>query len=246
MQRNIQGLITRIRPKSQISDCKETYDDLCAYHEFIKLHGDLPEVNAIQRGVEKAWQDLQAEASSLVTFVTHAAKWVEHYDVLDKCKTDLMKLKQDMIAVPKPLKKSTVESIEKKMNDSISLKDLETMCSGESGKNAELFGQTLGQVNVLADSIQSDLEALKTQLEKAIQQDAERSNNTGAHGGVSVGPDGATTSGTPSNIFAMTGLPNMSVVVPCDVIEARKATGYLLSSTGGRSTSALRGRPRRS
>ncbi len=49
----------------------------------------------------------------------------------------------------------------------------------------------------------------------------------GAHAGVSVGPDGATHQAL-EDLFAMMGLPNMSVVVPCDVIEARKATTYLL------------------
>jgi len=49
----------------------------------------------------------------------------------------------------------------------------------------------------------------------------------GAHGGVSVGPDGATHQAL-EDLFAMEGLPNMSVVVPCDVIETRKATNYLL------------------
>jgi transketolase len=49
----------------------------------------------------------------------------------------------------------------------------------------------------------------------------------GAHGGVSVGPDGATHQAL-EDLFAMQGLPNMSVVVPCDVIETRKATNYLL------------------
>ncbi len=49
----------------------------------------------------------------------------------------------------------------------------------------------------------------------------------GAHGGVSVGPDGATHQAL-EDIFAMQGLPNMSVVVPCDAIETRKATDYLL------------------
>jgi len=48
----------------------------------------------------------------------------------------------------------------------------------------------------------------------------------GAHG-VSVGPDGATHQAL-EDLFAMCGLPNMSVVVPCDVIETRKATDYLL------------------
>jgi transketolase len=49
----------------------------------------------------------------------------------------------------------------------------------------------------------------------------------GAHGGVSVGPDGATHQAL-EDLFAMQGLPNMSVVVPCDVVETRKATTYLL------------------
>ena len=49
----------------------------------------------------------------------------------------------------------------------------------------------------------------------------------GAHGGVSVGPDGATHQAL-EDLFAMCGLPNMSVVVPCDVIETKKATSYLL------------------
>ncbi len=49
----------------------------------------------------------------------------------------------------------------------------------------------------------------------------------GAHAGVSVGPDGATHQAL-EDLFAMLGLPNMSVVVPCDAIEARKATRHLL------------------
>ncbi len=49
----------------------------------------------------------------------------------------------------------------------------------------------------------------------------------GAHGGVSVGPDGATHQAL-EDCFAMQGLPNMSVVVPCDMVETRKATSYLL------------------
>ncbi len=50
----------------------------------------------------------------------------------------------------------------------------------------------------------------------------------GAHGGVSVGPDGATHQAL-EDLFAMEGLPNMSVVVPCDRAP---------------STSASRARPR--
>jgi len=49
----------------------------------------------------------------------------------------------------------------------------------------------------------------------------------GAHGGVSVGPDGATHQAL-EDLFAMCGLPNMAVVVPCDAIETRKATVQML------------------
>ena len=49
----------------------------------------------------------------------------------------------------------------------------------------------------------------------------------GAHAGVSVGADGATHQAL-EDLFAMQGMPNMSVVVPCDAIETRKATEYLL------------------
>jgi transketolase len=54
----------------------------------------------------------------------------------------------------------------------------------------------------------------------------------GAHGGVSVGPDGATHQAL-EDLFAMCGLPNMSVVVPCDAVETKKATKYLLFEHAG-------------
>ena len=45
----------------------------------------------------------------------------------------------------------------------------------------------------------------------------------GAHAGVSVGPDGATHQAL-EDIALMRVQPNMTVIVPCDAIEARKAT----------------------
>ena len=45
----------------------------------------------------------------------------------------------------------------------------------------------------------------------------------GHHAGISVGPDGATHQAT-EDIALMRAMPNMRVIVPCDAIEARKAT----------------------
>ncbi len=45
----------------------------------------------------------------------------------------------------------------------------------------------------------------------------------GHHAGISVGPDGATHQAT-EDIAMMRAMPNMRVIVPCDAIEAQKAT----------------------
>jgi transketolase len=54
----------------------------------------------------------------------------------------------------------------------------------------------------------------------------------GAHGGVSVGPDGATHQAL-EELFQMCGLPNMTVVVPCDYVETKRASEYALFSIPG-------------
>jgi transketolase len=54
----------------------------------------------------------------------------------------------------------------------------------------------------------------------------------GAHGGVSVGPDGATHQAL-EELFQMCGLPNMTVVVPCDYIETKRASEYCLFAVDG-------------
>jgi len=54
----------------------------------------------------------------------------------------------------------------------------------------------------------------------------------GAHGGVSVGPDGATHQAL-EELFQMCGIPNMHVEVPCDSIETKRACEHLLFKVKG-------------
>jgi transketolase len=54
----------------------------------------------------------------------------------------------------------------------------------------------------------------------------------GAHGGVSVGQDGATHQAL-EELFQMCGLPNMKVEVPCDAVETKRATKHLLFQVVG-------------
>jgi len=54
----------------------------------------------------------------------------------------------------------------------------------------------------------------------------------GAHGGISVGADGATHQAL-EEIALMAILPNMHVVVPCDAVETERATRYCLIDLAG-------------
>jgi len=54
----------------------------------------------------------------------------------------------------------------------------------------------------------------------------------GAHGGISVGPDGATHQAL-EEIFQIAGLPNMNLLVPCDSWETKKATGAMIDQING-------------
>lgn len=54
----------------------------------------------------------------------------------------------------------------------------------------------------------------------------------GAHGGVSVGPDGATYQAL-EDVFNMIGIPGMHICVPCDLFETEKATAYMLMNVKG-------------
>lgn len=54
----------------------------------------------------------------------------------------------------------------------------------------------------------------------------------GAHAGVSVGPDGATHQAV-EDMAIMRVIPNMTVIAPCDAIEAKKATVAAMNLRGG-------------
>ena len=67
----------------------------------------------------------------------------------------------------------------------------------------------------------------------------------GAHGGISVGPDGATHQAM-EEFAIIRAIPNMNLVVPCDYWEARKATRAAAAHRRARSTSASGARTCRS
>jgi transketolase len=69
------------------------------------------------------------------------------------------------------------------------------------------------------------------QLRVAVAYSQANVKVAGHHTGLSVGPDGATHQAL-EDIAIVRTLPNMTVVVPCDAIEARKTTIALGTTTG--------------
>ena len=61
------------------------------------------------------------------------------------------------------------------------------------------------------------------QIRTTISYNDSNAKIAGHHAGISVGPDGATHQAL-EDVATMRALPNMRVVVPCDAVEARKAT----------------------
>jgi transketolase len=61
------------------------------------------------------------------------------------------------------------------------------------------------------------------QIRTTIAYNDSNTKIAGHHAGISVGPDGATHQAT-EDIAIMRAMPNMKVFVPCDAIEAKKAT----------------------
>lgn len=61
------------------------------------------------------------------------------------------------------------------------------------------------------------------QIRTTIAYNDSNAKIAGHHAGISVGPDGATHQAI-EDIALMRAMPNMTVIVPCDVIEAEKAT----------------------
>ncbi len=61
------------------------------------------------------------------------------------------------------------------------------------------------------------------QIRTTIAYNLQNVKIAGAHAGISVGPDGATHQAL-EDVAIMRALPNMTVIVPCDAIETKKAT----------------------
>ncbi|KAI9358664.1 hypothetical protein BD770DRAFT_363603 [Pilaira anomala] len=83
--------------KETILECQGFYDDSCSYYSGIKVQDvNTAETLEVQENVERVWNQIESENSSLSAFVTRTSKWIEGCDELDKLKRALESLKVDV------------------------------------------------------------------------------------------------------------------------------------------------------
>ncbi|KAI9499557.1 hypothetical protein BDB00DRAFT_783048 [Zychaea mexicana] len=83
--------------QNQMDECKDAYEDLCGYYDFIKTQEGLgDELDDLHSQVQEEWRAVQAEQSTLAALVTRTDRWVERYDMLDKLQRSLSTVGRDL------------------------------------------------------------------------------------------------------------------------------------------------------
>jgi transketolase len=96
-------------------------------------------------------------------------------------------------------------------------------CRAEHGDGRRRAGRKSGKIPFIASYATFSPGRNWEQIRTTIAYNDANVKIAGHHAGISVGPDGATHQAT-EDIAIMRAMPNMKVLVPCDAIEARKAT----------------------
>ncbi|KAI8078677.1 uncharacterized protein BX664DRAFT_362254 [Halteromyces radiatus] len=90
--------------KLKLADCKETYDDLCAYNNFIesqKVQGDeceelLDDMETTQKQINGDWKTLQALGQSVSNMTTMASRLMEGHELMTKMEQNIQIIQQDI------------------------------------------------------------------------------------------------------------------------------------------------------
>ncbi|KAI9311934.1 hypothetical protein BX666DRAFT_1991035 [Dichotomocladium elegans] len=87
------------------NDCKDVYDDLQGYYDFIKASSaenegngvvDIDAIDAIQSQVQEEWAELQLHQDRLLGLLRRVDRWIERYDTVDNLMHSLRTIERDM------------------------------------------------------------------------------------------------------------------------------------------------------
>ncbi|CAO3597563.1 unnamed protein product [Absidia cylindrospora] len=161
--------------KQKTADCKEIYNDLCAYSSFIetqKTDGDcddlLSEIYTTQEEINGDWKLLQAQGQSIFNMVTMASQLVQGYDRLAKVEQNVLAIRIGLNNISSSPSKDAITALEKKIRDdtSIDMDEARTLLDSLDGENEVVFGARYNQLATMISDLQQVLRHQKHELER--------------------------------------------------------------------------------
>ncbi|KAI8344330.1 hypothetical protein BC941DRAFT_447310 [Chlamydoabsidia padenii] len=161
--------------KLKISDCKEAYDDLCAYNSFIqtqKVGGGecdnlLSDMDATQETVDASWKLLQTQGQVVSNLATMASRLAQGYEMLAKVEQNAQVIQTNLANLHPSPSMDMVTSLQKKIRDDTAAEMAEALNLMNSLENrSTAFGERYQQVVAMVDGLQHELDQHKRQLER--------------------------------------------------------------------------------
>ncbi|ORZ15920.1 hypothetical protein BCR42DRAFT_44841 [Absidia repens] len=162
--------------KSKTADCKETYDDLCAYSSFIEtqkvdtVEGNdlLTEMRTTQKMINGNWKSLQTQAQAIYNLTTTASKLSRGYSILIKVEQSVQVLQAEVNHLPSSPSMDVVATLDKKIRDDTSsdMAEAYSLLVSLDGEDVSAFGERYQQVATMIAELQQGLDQHKRQFER--------------------------------------------------------------------------------
>jgi hypothetical protein len=154
--------------------CREAYNDLCAYNNFIGTQrgdnrvceGSLLEMAALQDTIDTRWRLLQVQAQSVSGMVTASSVLVDVCGLLETIEEGTHTVESAM-KMNTPLTLMDVDSLRRLLdtNTAAYMDDAKSLLAGLKNEHASAFGKRLDQVSEAVSALYSKLDQHKRQLE---------------------------------------------------------------------------------
>jgi hypothetical protein len=161
--------------KLKTSDCKEAYDDLCAYNSFIQTQkvdgGDcdhlLSDMYATQESVNASWKSLQAQGQVILEMATKASQLAHGYELLSNVEQHAQVIQTSMVNLQPSPSMEVVTSLQKKIRDETAEEMAEARGLLNSLEGSTLFGERYQQVAAMVGDLHRELDQHKRQHERS-------------------------------------------------------------------------------
>lgn len=91
-----QALLTSNKElQPRINECKETYEDTCAYQTFIATHG-ISDTAETHLQVEEAWMNLQTHQKDVIRLARQLNQWTERFELVKEQRDQIQQIRRSI------------------------------------------------------------------------------------------------------------------------------------------------------